>query len=279
MSYLTQWPAGDIDAMFDPLATDCVYFASDPNYAVYKAENLATVWLGLNCYETSPTKDKIVRQAIAMALNRDDIINACYENGACAYAPSSSFSRVIPGAIEVEGYSYDPEGAAKLLADNGYENLTIRMRCHARYKTQAEVVQAGLALAGITVNIEELATSGFTNRLKTEPEQYDMFISAFASTGGALNIIERYYLPNAIYGIVNYNNPDFVALYEEVAASTTLDGLLSGYGELQKMIAEDVPTVPIAAVYQWCIGTKNFGGVDLATQPIDMCVTNAFVIE
>ena len=76
-----------------------------------------------------------------------------------------------------------------------------------------------------------------------------------------------------------YEDAEFNAALEEAYKSTTYEGLVASYAGLQQHLAETVPAVPLAQTYQWCIGTKNFGGVDLGTQTYEVCFTNAYVVE
>ena len=72
--------------------------------------------------EESPLQDLAVRQAVAMAIDREALIDPFYGGrGAVAdiFMPPSSgwYESVVAG---VEPVSYDPEGAAQLLADAGF---------------------------------------------------------------------------------------------------------------------------------------------------------------
>lgn len=271
--------SGDVDAIFDANASDIVNFMADSNYNVFKAENSANVYVGLNCANGSICEDPIVRQAIAMSINRDDVVNACYENGACAVPSYNIINNVTTGYADVDYYEYDPQGAAKLLADNGYTNVTLNLIVFAKYKSVAEIVQADLSMAGINVTIEEYAQSGFTSNLKKDPTKFDMYINATSSTGGVLNIMTRYFSPTANAAAMWYSDAEFNAALEEAYKSTTYEGLVASYAGLQQHLAETVPAVPLAQTYQWCIGTNNFGGVDLGTQTYEVNFTNAYVVE
>ena len=148
--------SGDIDAMYDGNPSDIVNMMNDGNYNVYKADNIQVVYAGFNAL-TENGSNKIVRQAVAMAVNRDDIVNACYENGNCGVAAENFISTVAAGYAPVEAYQYDPEGAKKLLEDNGLSGLTLKLYTFAKYIPVAEVMQANLAQAGINLEITEYA--------------------------------------------------------------------------------------------------------------------------
>ncbi len=269
----------NVDAIFEANASDIVNFLADSNYNVFKAENSANVYIGLNCGNGSKCENEIVRKAVAMSVNRDDIVNACYENGACAVPSYNVINNVTPGYVDVECIEYDPEGAAKLLADNGLSGLTLNLITFAKYKSVAEVVQADLSMAGITVNIEEYAQSGFTSNLKKDPSKFDMYINATSSSGGVLNIMTRFFASTGNASAMYYNDPEFDAALAKAMESTTYDDLVAAYGGLQQYLAETVPAVALAQTYLWCIGSSNFGGVDLGTQTYEVDFTGAYVTE
>ncbi len=271
--------SGDVDAIFEANASDIIAFQADNSYNVYKAENSANVYLGFNCGEGSKGANEIIRQAVAMAINRTDIVNACYENGACAVESFNVINNVTPGYVDVEYIPYDVEGAAKLLKDNGLENVTLNLTTFAKYLSVAEIVQAELAMAGITVNIRELAQSGFTGNLKSDTSAFDMYVNATSSSGGVLNIMSRFFATNASASALYYSDAQFDALLETGIQSKTYDEMIAAYGEMQKYLAKTVPAVALAQTYLWCIGSSNFYGVDLGTQTYDVDFTNSCVVE
>ena len=157
--------SGDIDAMYDGNPSDIVNLMNDGQYNVYKADNIQVVYAGFNAL-TEYGANKIVRQAVAMAVNRDDVVNACYENGNCGVAADNFISAVAAGYTPVEAYQYDPEGAQKLLEDNGLSGITLKLYTFSKYIPLAEVMQASLAQVGINLEITEYAQTGFTKAIK-----------------------------------------------------------------------------------------------------------------
>ena len=271
--------SGDVDAIFEANASDIVSFMADSNYNVYKAENSANVYIGMNCANGSVCENEIVRRAVAMSVNRDDIVNACYENGACAVPSYNIINNVTPGYVDVEAVPYDPEGAAKLLADNGISNLTLNLVTFAKYKSLAEVVQADLSLAGINVVVNEIAQSGFTGSLRSDPTKYDMYINATSSSGGVLNIVSRFFKTDSPVSAMYYSDPTFDTMLEEGMASKTFDEMIEAYGGMQEYLAQTLPAIPLAQTYLWCIGSSGFSGVDLGTQTYEVNFTNACVAQ
>lgn len=272
--------SGDVDAAFDIAAADVVKFQDSDKYNLYQGDNLCTVFLGLNSGREA-CADLSVRQAIAMSINRDDIIAACYEGGTVG-APATNFiNNVSPGHADVEALPYDVEGAKALLAEAGYDEsnpLELNLYTFAKFIPIAEIVQADLAQAGIVVNIQEWAQSSFSSNIRKDGG-YDMYVQQTSSTGGVLNIVNRFMSTGGASNVMNYSNPELDALIDEAAASKNLDELYEKYAEIQQLIAEEVPAVPIAQQYLWCAGTNDFYGVDLGNQNYSVDFSGCYVIE
>ena len=65
----------------------------------------------------------------------------------------------------------------------------------------------------------------------------------------------------------------------EVIIKRYFEEMLTKYADLQQYVAEEVPGVPICMANLFCIGTKNFYGVNLNAQAVDVDFTNCYVIE
>ena len=84
-----------------------------------------TLYLGITPTATddSPLQELAVRQAVAMAIDREALIDPFYGGGGvvadCFLPPSSGWFDSVCGAVTP--VEYDPEGAAQLLADAGFD--------------------------------------------------------------------------------------------------------------------------------------------------------------
>lgn len=269
--------SGDIDAMYDGNPSDLINFMNDQNYNVYKADNIQVVYAGFNAL-TEYGANKTVRQAVAMAVNRDDIINACYENGNCGTITDDFISTVAAGYSDTEAYPYDPEGAKKLLEDNGLSGITLNLYTFAKYISVAEVMQSNLKDVGIELNITEYAQTGFTKAIK-EDNKYDLAINCTSQYGGIMTVMVEYLMTNASRSFMNYSNAEFDAKLTEALGSANYEEMLTKYAELQQFVANEVPGVPLCMANLFCVGSSNFYGVNLNAQAVDVDFTGCYVIE
>lgn len=269
--------SGDVDAIYGANASDIVNFMADEKYNVYQFDNLANVYLGFNM-NRQLGESEALRKAIAMSINRDDIVMACYENGACAKPSYNFINDVSIGYTEVNAIGYDPEGAKALLEENGLQDVNLVLYTFAMFIPVAEIIQANLAMVGINVEIREQAQSGFTSNLRSDG-QYDLFINKTSSTGGLLNIMSRFFETGSTVSCMFYANEEFDNMLHEAQASKTYEEMQAAYEELQQYIADNGPEVPLCQTYLWSIGTANYFGCDLGNQEYDVDFSGAYVLE
>ncbi len=166
---LVELQAGTVDGIDNPGADDFETIEGDSNLALYPREGLNTLYFGFNNNpkvdgfdnETNPLADEAVRQAIAMGIDRERIVNSFYPPGsevATHFTPCA-----IPFGCEgEEWYEFDQQAAIDALAAAGYPDgfeTTIHLRDVVRGylpapQQVAADLQAQLADLGITASID-----------------------------------------------------------------------------------------------------------------------------
>ncbi|MFL5640865.1 MAG: ABC transporter substrate-binding protein, partial [Chloroflexota bacterium] len=110
--------AGTVDGIDNPGSTDIATIQGDSNLKFYARPGLNTLFLGFNNTQ-KPFDDVRVRQAIAMGLDRDQIVKNFYPAGSTVadyFTPCE-----IPFACKGDkSWGFDAAAAKKLLADAGY---------------------------------------------------------------------------------------------------------------------------------------------------------------
>lgn len=162
--------AGTVDGIDNPGPDEFEIIEGDPNLTLYPREGLNTLYFGFNNNpqvegfdnSTNPLAIEQVRQALAMGIDREQILNDFYPPG------SEVASHFTPCAIPFgcEGdpwYEFDREAAIQMLADAGYPDgfeTTIHLRPAVRGYLPAPpqvaaALQAQLAEMGITATIDQ----------------------------------------------------------------------------------------------------------------------------
>lgn len=152
--------AGTADGIDNVAPTDAAGIKADSSLALYPRPALNTMYIGMRNV-AKPFNDVRVRKAIAMALDRQRIVDSFYPAG------SEVASHYVPCSLEFacEGddwYVQDIAGAKALLAEAGYPNgfsTTLSLRDVPRSylpspSAVATDIQSQLAAIGVKVTID-----------------------------------------------------------------------------------------------------------------------------
>ncbi|MGE7367518.1 ABC transporter substrate-binding protein [Neorhizobium sp. NPDC001467] len=230
--------AGDVDGFPEFGAPELMEsFKGDARLVTVIGNTELKVVAGMN-NATKPFSDKRVRQALMMAVDRATVIEGAWSG--LGTAIGSHYTPNDPGYVDLTGtWPYDVEKAKALLAEAGYANgltFTIKAPQMAYAQRSAQVLQAMFAEIGVTMNIEttEFPAKWVSDVLKAA--NYEMTIVAHAEPMD-LDIYARdpYYF--------NYRNPAFNDVLAKVQETADPAEQARLYGEAQKILAEDVPSL------------------------------------
>lgn len=236
---------GEVDINANPAAIDLDRFESDPNIKVYSVPSTQVNYFSVNT-SLSPTDDLNVRKAIAHAINKQDLIDVVLEGRG---TPMST----IVGAgqqysdTSIPGYEYDLEKAKEYLAAAGYPNgfdLTISIR--SSNLTTAEVIQAQLGQIGINVKIDQREGAAYTD-LAMGGKMQATCSSWQPATSDADNPLRNllYSQSKASSNDSRYNSSKFDALLDQAIQETDSAKAQELYSEIQQLVYEDVPLIPL----------------------------------
>lgn len=151
----------EIDTFLNVNSSDIDNVKNNKELAFYSADQAAVLSLDMNI-EKKPLDNVKVRQAIAYAINKENIIAGALEGiGTIA---NSAIPPLVEGySADSPTYEYNVEKAKQLLAEAGASNLNLTMKIKEDAKTQkvAQIIQADLKEAGINVTIEVMEAGAF----------------------------------------------------------------------------------------------------------------------
>lgn len=273
--------AGGIDFMgLTPLQykrqTDTYKMRRD--FQKYNYLSFAYTYLGYNLKE-GKFKDKRVRQAIAYAIDKEEIIDGVLLGlGLIATGPYK------PDTVwynpNVRKYPYDPEKAKSLLEEAGWKpgpgglrhkdgvpfefNILTNQGNESRGKT-AEIIQRRLGMIGIRVKIRTVEWSAFINEfidkrnfeatllgwtIGQDPDIYDIWHSSKVG-------------PKEL-NFISYMNPEVDALLEKGRYTFDAQVRKRCYDQIQEILAEDQPYTFLYVPYALPIISSRFHGVEAA---------------
>lgn len=204
---------------------------------------LAYKYIGLNL-KREPLNDVRVRQAIAYAINRDDLCSAG-DFGLCTPLYGGPIDTASPWHFEYAPYAQDLDKARALLAEAGYPNgFEMELMPTSTYQDtvrQAQVLQAQLAAVGITTTIN---APEWAEWLELEGNfRYDGYI---CSWNGLTDVEHYFYLQHRtdeVFNFTGYSNPDFDALVDQGRQISDFDERYAIYEEANRILVDAVPYV------------------------------------
>ncbi len=200
--------------------------------------------------KNSPTRSKAIRQAMNYAINRKQLM--MYMRNSIGIPAEAGF---VPGGLPsrntelVKGYPYDPVKAKKILADAGFpggRGLTaIKLLTIPIYADIASFAARQWEEMGIPVQVEVIQKSLLLEQ--TAKSQALFFRGSWiADYPDAENYMAMFYSKNpAPPNYTRYQNPAFDILYEKALLETTDSIRYQLYREMDQMVINDAPVVPI----------------------------------
>jgi ABC-type transport system substrate-binding protein len=242
--------AGNVNGITQVTADDIETIEADPNLTLYPRVFNNFLYLGIN--NTKPPFDnQQVRQAFAMAIDKQRIVDDFYTPG------STAATQFVPPGVKpgfTDGYvgtTYDPEKAKQMLTDAGFDfektyvlSYAERTRPYFPQPTKiAQAVQAQLAEIGVKIELEleewatylpatrdgqkELFFLGWSEDYPDATNWYDVFL-----TGSSKAFGEPY--------------PEIVDRIQQAAKLADPVERQKLYDEVNKLYDELVPCIVIA---------------------------------
>ncbi len=237
---------GGVDIAYDIDPVDEERLEDVDGLYLQKYDTLSTSYIGFNA-EKEPYDDVRVRRAINHAIDKEAITEFVYTGQ--AVTASGPLSANVWGAnTELEPYAYDPDLAATLLAEAGYEDgfsTTIWTNDNPLRMQIAEMVQSDLRQIGVDVEIQVLEWGTYLQ--DTGDGLHDMFILGWVSVTGDADYGLYALFHEDNFGSAGnrtfWSSPRVNELLDLGRASADPDERYEAYMEAQEIIAEEAPWV------------------------------------
>ncbi len=276
-SRLTKLLTGACDVIAYPIATEQIQKYS--NLTLDAVTSLNVGYLGFNT-QKPPFDNKLVRKAIAFAINKKAIIETIYAGKADmakSILPKSSWAYDDSASEQV----YSVETARILLHEAGYPNgftmniwaMPVQRAYNPDALTMAKLIQADLQKIGITVKIiSGYEWEVFLNMVRLgehqsvllgwsadhpDPDNFLTPILSCDSAGKGSNNTQ-------------WCNKDFDQLLKDALQTTNINQRKKYYAQALAIVAEEVPLLPIAHSKRYQARSTDvkgkllnaFGGID-----------------
>ncbi|MEV6986005.1 ABC transporter substrate-binding protein [Sphaerisporangium sp. NPDC051017] len=213
--------------------------------------------------QVAPWNDVHVRRAVAYALNREEIINVAGGGATPDYTaiPPAQLESIasksdVAGLVaSIPVYAFDLEKAKKELAQSGYPNgfsATLETYKYGNFVSTSQAIAGQLSKIGIElkVKVDSVAeySKTFSQPHANVPIQYTYFNNNTPDPGAMPQ--QALHSDSAAIGLNNfsdYKNPTVDELIDRAAGTTEPHERFSIYSQILKIVAEDVPFVPLYA--------------------------------
>lgn len=251
---------GEVDIIEEVAVNDRARIAENPDLVLQEAVMNSIEWIALNC-TTGPTADTRVRQALAKATNKEEIIIGGYSGkGEVAH---SILGPVMQNLVDVD-FDYDVEGAKQLLAEAGYpDGFTISLLCSGTHEQMvAQILKSQWDDIGVEVNIELLDSTTRNERYKNHNFEASLY-SSNSSNDEPLEFLEEAATAFGAGNRVGFSNARYDELYSVITSTLEQPTRGDAIEEMQEIIGEECPFIPLAYPIDAQGMKKGVGGINL----------------
>jgi peptide/nickel transport system substrate-binding protein len=250
---LLELQSGTVDGIFTPSGEDYATISADPALSLVPFKTGNVLYIGLN--NTKPPFDnEKVRQAVAMAIDKQRIVDSFYPVGSTAaeqFIPEDFYPGFSTTGDGAKWYAYDPTAAKALLAEAGFPDgfevtLSYRnvVRVYVPHINQvAQDIQAQLADVGIKVTLDMQEGGPFLDSVAAGNE--DIYLNGWGMDyPDSTNFYDFHFAAGSPRFGTEY--PDLVAEIKAAAQLSDPVERQKHYDQVNALIKLHVPMIPVA---------------------------------
>jgi peptide/nickel transport system substrate-binding protein len=259
--------AGEINAMEAPNTEDVKVAQADSTMKLVFRPPFNTGWLRFNMNDAM-FKDKRIREAVAMAINRKAIVDALY--GGYGVVAGQHMPPTMWGRANVPPIPYDPAKAKQLLSEAGYPNgfsfdfwyIPVSRPYFPNGKEIGTAVASDLAKIGIQARLQ---TEDWATYLKDSraSNKFPMYMIGWIGDNGDPDDWLGFFFPkyDANSAYYSYNNPAVFDLLSKARATVSQTQRAQMYAQVESMVMADYRDIPLAHARVPLIAHSNVDGL------------------
>jgi oligopeptide transport system substrate-binding protein len=244
------YESGSID--MTGIATYNIDRFKDPNepmhQELYSTPNLCTSYITLDVTRP-PFDDLKVRQAFAMAIDRELYIRVVHNNA--AIPAHGLYPPALPGYdYSFTGLEFNPEKARQYLKESGYtpENIPEIIYSSAGYGSSistadAAVIQMWEENLGIKVKVQNIEPEYYLENLIDDNTGQITQEGWCADYPDPENFADALYHTGAEMNTSGYSNPELDVLLEQARSELDTTSRILLYQQAERIIVEEVPAI------------------------------------
>ncbi|MBI3706373.1 MAG: ABC transporter substrate-binding protein [Proteobacteria bacterium] len=245
-------------------AATALQLKGKPNLRLQETLELAYSLIGLNVSKP-PFNDPRVREAVNLALDRQEIIQAALFGAGVPGGPLSPALR--DWAVDVNEfpcYGRNPAKAMELLKAAGHAQpiaVTMTVLPRQDIKDIAQVVQQQLNKAGFRVELKTPELGQFIQDWRNS--NFDLFASTNAGSPDPDDYFYRTFRTGGSTNVFKYSNPEIDSLLDTARATVDAAARKASYAKVQRVLACEGPVVHLAYAQLFSALRGNVQGFEI----------------
>jgi peptide/nickel transport system substrate-binding protein len=257
---------GQLDVLLHVPVQGSQALLTDPRLSIVSLKSSAHEQVHMRT-DKGPVADKRVRRAIALCLNRENLVHGMFR-GRSALGNDSPFAPIFPATDPtVPQRGEDLVLARKLLAEAGVPNGFKARLSAERFQEipdYAVVIQNAARKVGVDLTLDVEDQSAYFGRAVFGASDWldsEMGIEDYAHRGVPNTILTASLGSRGNFNAAHFKNPDYDRLTAEYIAALDPASQRAAAGRIQRLLLEETPVI-IAYFYDWLsVTAKDVSGV------------------
>jgi peptide/nickel transport system substrate-binding protein len=264
---LAELRSGSIDFTVDLAPDQLAEVEGDSNLKAVKRTSFNVGYLALNP-SYKPLANVKVRQAIAMAINRPEIVKAFWKDLA------TTDSHFLPKSLEsyqdktLQDYKFDPTAAKQMLSEAGYPNgfdlqlwyMPVSRPYYPTPKPIAEAFAADLSAIGIRASLQTKDWAAYLADRNKPPGFQSYMMGWTGDYGDPDNFLYYHFGPESTQDIGNWKNDQVLQLLEKGRTSPQEADREKAYAAVDKILFDEAVRIPIVHSQPLLAQRSNISG-------------------
>jgi oligopeptide transport system substrate-binding protein len=284
LSQLMLFDSGTVDWLAEVSSEVVPELMEKGNKALHNFEGFGTTFLTLMVRpkfkdgSPNPLADKRIRQALSMAIDRDQVvknITRCGEPPATTYIPPQIFAPL--GWRSIPGYGFDPKRARQLLADAGYPDGGRLPGVRYLFRSNSGPLPKELAenytrqwKQNLNVDMPLMQVESSTAKELLKQKDYAIAGSNWSGDYNDPSTFTDKYLSTSINNDSGWVNPEFDQLLKNATKEADAQKRLRILEKAERLINEELPIIPVFQITNQYMFRANVKGINTNPRHVTM---------
>jgi peptide/nickel transport system substrate-binding protein len=226
---------------------------------VTQVATAGAAFMGFNNSQ-APYSDKALHQGIAYAIDFETIVKGVWKGTA------QTMKSILPPWFQASTdkywvYEQNLAKAKALLAPYANAGLTLQYDAGIDlHQSLAELIQAGLQAAGMTIKLGGLSTTQYENQENNGTQSWWLDTQSVPVIPNSLYALRLLFLSKPTQILLHYSNPAVDAAVTALGETQSVARQNAMIDAAQKQIMEDLPVIPLAYTGQSVTSVSNLSG-------------------